>query len=169
MNEPGRICNSCNYQRQADTHAPEWQCPKCQRAYGKKPAHSAATSDYSRPKIVLKKNDDIPAKRRHPISRIISLAIVVIYILCGLLSNWSFLDDPKKIPATTLLMVTMMVIIWFTDDLSNDSSFHGFFASRAISFSSNEQSEMTVIKWIIKLGAWISLICMSYGFLFSGT
>lgn len=30
-----RICPHCNYARQVSDHAPDWQCPSCQRAYDK--------------------------------------------------------------------------------------------------------------------------------------
>lgn len=30
-----RICPHCNYARQADDKAPDWQCPACEKAYDK--------------------------------------------------------------------------------------------------------------------------------------
>ena len=36
-----RICPHCNYSRQSGDHAPDWQCPSCERAYEKSPAGSA--------------------------------------------------------------------------------------------------------------------------------
>ena len=30
-----QICPHCNYARQADDHAPDWQCPSCEKAYAK--------------------------------------------------------------------------------------------------------------------------------------
>jgi glutaredoxin len=37
-----RICPHCNYSRQSGDHAPDWQCPSCQRAYEKTPAGSVS-------------------------------------------------------------------------------------------------------------------------------
>ena len=37
-----RICPHCNYSRQSGDHAPDWQCPSCQRAYAKSPAGSGS-------------------------------------------------------------------------------------------------------------------------------
>ena len=111
----GIRCNFCHYRRQKEDINPEWECPKCQRAYHKVPlGHEKMPKN----KYVGSLDTEPSFFSRIPLEQFTSLCIVLLDLAYGWSTDWQTLT-PKLTPTDHVVIVLLcLVIIWFGEQLT---------------------------------------------------